>query len=419
MPLQSRTSTCGDVPHVGSESWQSELISGARQQHHGLTNVFCSRVTISGKVIKQMKIDFNRNALASAIGIVQTVIPTSTPKPILFNVLLELGKDKATVIGTDTEITIRHTVSDVVCCSGDSVLLPARRISEVLRELKEERVTLHVDGKKLQLCGERSKFNIPTEDPADFPSYPEPKDLVEWSLPGNSLKRMIRRTVFATDGKGSRPQFGGVQFETGDKLTVVATDGRRLSMIFSPVECNQPNKTANIAVIPGKALSLVERTVPDSADVVHISFTDSQAVFTTHNAVITCRLIAGRFPRYQDVIPKSHTVSIDLLAGVLHGAIRQSLIFTTMEKCGADFAFSNGNLKLTTYGTEAGDSEVEIPVSYSGGDTIVRVDPRFVSEFLKTVPQESQVNLTASDEYSAVVLSTDDGSLYVTMPIER
>lgn len=364
-----------------------------------------------------MKIDFNRASLAAAIGNVQAVIPSSTPKTILYSVLLEVSSGKAAITATDTEISIRHEIPGVECNGGESILLPARRISDVLRELKDERVTLFVDGKNLQLKSERSKFNIPTEDPSGFPAFHAPENSADYTLPGNMLKKMIRRTVFATDQKGTLPVFGGVLFEVAEQLTLVSTDKRRMPLIHAPVQISGKQTFKNFPVVPAKALSLLERTIPDSEDVVHIAFNDSQATFRTEHATITSRLIEGRFPRWKDVVPRSHEISVDVLVGSLHGVIRQSLIFTNEITCGVDFQFTAGNLKLKSQASEVGDSEVELPIGYDGDPMTVRLDPRYISEFLKTLPSESQVNLKIVDSESPVTLTTDDGSTYVVMSI--
>ena len=365
-----------------------------------------------------MKIEFNRASLAGAIGIVQTVLPSKNVKPILQNILLEVRGGKATLTATDSEISIRHDVADVTSDGNTSVLLP-RRVGEVLRELRDDRITLLVEEKKIQLCGERSKFNIPTENPADFPAPQAPAGGGDYTLPGNQLKKMIRRTVFATSLEGDRYYLAGVCFEVSDLLTMVATDSRRLSITTAAIDKPKGSNLPTPPIVPSKALSLLERTLPDSADAIHIAFDANQVVFTMGHAVITSRLAEGRFPRWKDVVPRSHEISVDLIAGMLHGVIRQALIFTNEESRGVDFHFMEGKLRLTSQAPSAGDSEVELPISFDGSPAVVRLDPRFVSEFLKTIPAEYQISLKLSGEENPVVITTDDNSTYVIMPLSR
>lgn len=366
-----------------------------------------------------MKIEFNRASLATTIGIVQTVLPSKTPKPILQNVLLEIRGGKATLTGSDSEIAIRHDVADANSTGSGSVLLP-RRVGEVLREMRDERVSLVIEEKKIQLCGERSRFNIPTEDPSDYPEFKSPEDAGSLTLPGSLLKKMIRRTVFATDvAESGRYALGGVLFDVGPSLSMVATDQRRLSLITAPIDGHKPSDKAVTPVVPSKALSLLERTIPDSSDVVHMAFEANQTTFTMEHATITTRLVEGRFPRYKDVIPRSHTFAVELIAGMLNGVIRQSLIFTSDESRGVDFSFSEGVLSLASQAASVGDAQIELPISFSGEPAVVRLDPRFISEFLKTIPAETQISLKFTGEESPVVVTTDDNSTYVIMPLSR
>lgn len=368
-----------------------------------------------------MKIDCNRSLLASALAVVGSVIPSKTPPPILQNVLLEVKKGKAVLIGTDSEISIRHDVSDVTCTGSDSVLLPVKKVRDVLAELRSERVTLDCESKILRVSCDRGKFNIPTSNTADFPVIKEFKEQSYYTMPGDVVRRMIRRTIFATDPSSSRFALGGVLFDvSGKKLTTVATDGGRMSICCNPCEAaGDESGFTHGAVIPNKALSLVERTIPDTADVVHFSFTSSEAMFKTEFATITTRLVEGRFPRYQDVIPRSHAVSLDLMAGALHSLIRQSMILTNKESRGVDFEFSKGTLKLLSQGADVGNSEVELPISFDLEPVVIRLDPLYFSEFLKTVPAEFQIGLKLTDDEHPIVLTTDDGSTYAIMSMQR
>lgn len=365
-----------------------------------------------------MKIEFNRNSLATAIGVVQAVLPSKNVKPILQNVLLEVIGGKATVTARDSEICIRHSVPDVASSGNASVLL-SRRVGEVLRELRDDRVTMHVEDKKIQLCGERSKFNVPTENAADFPVYKTGDASDFHTMPGNLLKRMIKRTVFATDPTSARFALGGVLFDIKEKLSMVATDSSQLSLVTLAIDVSETAAKGLMSVVPEKALLLLERAIPDSADVVHLAFTHNQAVFTTERATITTQLVEGRFPRYQDVVPKSHEIAIDLLAGTLLGAIRQALIFTSVESHGVDFEFGGGQLKLVSQAAEAGDSEVAIPIGFDGATSVVRLNPHLVFEFLKSVPGDMQICLKVIDDESPVAITTDDGSVYLAMPLTR
>ena len=167
-------------------------------------------------------------------------------------------------------------------------------------------------------------------------------------------------------------------------------------------------------------MSLLERTIPDSDDPVHIAIHHpNDVLFKTANATIFSRLVEGRFPRYQDVIPRSHEVAIELLAGQFHAVVRQAQIVTNEESRGVDFKFGDGTLILSSQAADVGSSRVEMPISYSGAELLIRFDPRFISDFLKVLAPETQVSLKLSTDEDPGVLTTEDGYTYVIMPLSR
>jgi DNA polymerase-3 subunit beta len=139
----------------------------------------------------------------------------------------------------------------------------------------------------------------------------------------------------------------------------------------------------------------------------------------TANSTIYSRLVEGRFPRYQDVIPSSSSISVDLTTGPFYSAVRQAQIVTSEESRGVDFTFSNGLLTLKSASAEVGESKVELPISYDAADLTITFDPRYVAEFLRVLEPERSIKLELTDGESAAVLRTEDGYLYIIMPLSR
>lgn len=359
--------------------------------------------------------------LSAAFGIVGSVIPNKSPKPILSNAKLEFRGGKAILAGSDSEISIQYEINGVECDRSFEALLPAKRINEILRELKRDQVTLEFIDDKVILKCDRSEFKLPTADAAEFPPIASFGNAQCFAVPGKALRDMIHRTVFATDQESARYALGGVLFDFGlERLSLVATDSRRLAMISAPVTRDgEPTVPANSIVVPGKALTLLERTIPNTDDVVSIVVSANEAMFKTTNATITTRLVEGRFPRYQDVIPKSHSVSVDLTVDSFYSAVRQSLIVTNEESRGVNFAFTSGMLTLSSEAADVGKSRIELPIGYESEDLTIRLDPRFITDFLKVLTPETTVSMKMLDDECPALLSTDDGYHYVVMPLAR
>jgi DNA polymerase-3 subunit beta len=203
-------------------------------------------------------------------------------------------------------------------------------------------------------------------------------------------------------------------------VTLAATDSRRLAVVNAPCELKGADESPQSSpVVPSKAMSLIERSIGDDDQEVHIAVHPNDVLVRCGHSTIYSRLVEGRFPRYSDVIPKDVNVSIDLVVGPFYSAVRQAQIVTDEESRGVDFRFSNGLLTLKSIAADIGESKIEMPISYDGEEIVITFDPRFVGDFLRILNAESSVKLQMIDSESAAVFRTDDGYTYVVMPLSR
>jgi DNA polymerase-3 subunit beta len=350
--------------------------------------------------------------------IVNGVVPSRTPKEILKNIKLEVSGGKAVLIGTDQEVGIRQDVPNVESESSGEVLLPAARVVSILRELTTDTLTLRIDESSAVIQSNRSEFRLSIENGEEFPPVAEFDAANYYTVAAKTLKEMIRRTLFATDTESARYALGGVLVDIADKqITLVATDSRRLAVVSG--ECQPIGLVDPIlgrAVVPNKAMKLISDSLPDAADDVLISVQQNSILVKCGGTTIYSRLVEGRFPRYADVIPKGFMATIDIPAGPLHAAVRQSQIVTSEESRGVDFAFENGMLNLGSRAADVGTSRIELPMSYDGTPVTITFDPKYVADFLKIVDPARNVTVNIVDGESAV-LFTLDGYRYVVMPL--
>src|SRR5579872_4166700 len=182
-----------------------------------------------------MKLSCSRAALATAFQAVSGVIPTRTPKQILQNARLEATKGQAVLIGTDQEVGIRYRLNEAQIDAAGDVLLPSNRTLAILREMQGETVFIEAGGSETIIRGERAQYKLGAENPAEFPSVAEFDGQNAISVQAGALKKMIRRTVFATDTESTRYALGGVLVEIkGETITMAATDTRRLAVVRGP-----------------------------------------------------------------------------------------------------------------------------------------------------------------------------------------
>jgi DNA polymerase-3 subunit beta len=373
-----------------------------------------------------MKLHCHRPALAAALQVVGGVVPSRTPKEVLRNVKLQAVGGKATLLGTDSEIGVRYEIPGVEIESEGETLLPAARTISIVRELTDDRVDIVVDADAVWIKSEKSEFRLSAQDASEFPPVAEFDDERYYAIPGKSLRDAIKRTAFATDAESSRYALGGVLLELGrDKVTLAATDTRRLAVFEIPCRCHGGEQTDNSApVIPTKALSLIERSIPDASG----DAAGSEALLAVHanealvkvgSSTIYCRLVEGRFPKYRDVIPAKATTSVDLVVAPFYSAIRQAQIVTEEDSRGVDFKFASGLLTLTSKSADVGQSVIQLPISYDGAELAILFDPRFIADFLRVLEPERHIRLDLIDAESAAVFRTDDAYTYVVMPLSR
>jgi DNA polymerase-3 subunit beta len=370
-----------------------------------------------------MRVWCNREALLAAIGMASGALPARSPKAVLQNMKLVAETDNNVVLmATDLEIGIRQRVASVRVEEPGSVILPTLEMGSILRTGTDTEFALWSSGQQLAVEGTHCDFNLLIDDVHLFPEIPDFGAVSYYTIAAASLRKMIRRTVFATDAESSRYALGGVLVELGaGSLGMVGTDGRRLARMSAPVEAeNEPIAPGGSVVIPVKALKLVERNLADDDPPVHFTVEETTALLLqSEDAVIYTRLLEGRFPRYQDVFPANVELKIPLDSRSLRIAVEQAAVVASEESRGVEFEFSPGVLKLSSQSVNLGSSHVQLPIPYDGKVVYITFDPRYLLDALKTLEDTTLVTAELVDAKTAAVFRTDDQYTYVVMPLTR
>lgn len=368
-----------------------------------------------------MNFTFNREAFLSVFQSAAAVAPSRSPKAILDCVKLEVTDSTATLMATDMEIGIRAGISIEKDMPG-SVLLPVARFGAFLRECRDESLTLEVDSESVVVRGQSGYVKFQAQDPDEFPpiSTFEAKDYFQ--VQSKRLKELIKRTVFATDSESSRYALGGVLFDIEENtLFGVATDGRRLAKMEVALEATgSPSLGDAMTIVPANNLQLLERILPDDDSMVDFVARNNDIVFRVGDKTVYSRLVDGRFPRWRDVFPeRPNAKRLNINAGPLHMAIRQTAVVAIAESRGIDFRFTEGSLVLSLTAADVGQSEITLPISYDGEEIVITLDFRYVTDFLKVLDPETMIELEIEDDDAAALCRTDDGYGYVIMPLAR
>jgi len=371
-------------------------------------------------VVDRMKIRSPKEPLFAAVQAAAAVVPARSPKPVLTNIKFEAGDGGAIVSATDLEIGIRAAVEGVETLAAGSVLLPSSRLVAILRESPAGTVfEIESDGTAAVVKAARSQFRLPVEDPLEFPSvaaFPE-GPCFELSTP--LVRELVRRTAFATDNESSRYALGGVLVELGPATVIaVGTDGRRLAKMEGPCQTQGGDPGEAQPIVPSRAMQLVERSLGAAEEPVLVAVRGSEILVRVGQTTISARLVEGRFPRWRDVFPeRPEAARVQLVAGPMLGAVRQAAIVTSDQSKGVDFSFEPGQLVLAGRSAESGESRVELPIDYAGEAIRIKLDPRFVSEFLRVLDGGTGISVEITDSQSACVCRTEDGYGYVIMPL--
>ena len=379
-----------------------------------------------------MKITVNRHQFLSAFTVAAGVAPKRSPKPIIQNVKVDALDGHTRLLATDLEISVRLTVEGVTIEQSGSAILSPQRFGAICRESADEQLTVTATAAgKLTVSGAHSKFNLTTESPDEFPLVQDFNEQRYYEISVASLRDAVKRTVFATDEDSTRYALGGVllEFHAGNgKMIAVASDGRRLTKCECPClavgDAAEPNHGQT--VIPARAMLLAAKAFADAEPdaTVKIAVFANFVLFHGHGATLYARLLDGRFPKWQDVIPKvdGDWTRATSAVGPCYAAVRQAAITASAESGGIDFRLDNANdaglLTLSCTAADVGESRVELPVACTGAGGTVSLNHHYVSDFLRAIPSDAEFSMEMLDSQHGVVFRLGgDEFVYIAMPL--
>ena len=369
-----------------------------------------------------MKVICNRGALLEALSVASNAVATRTPKPVLQCVKVSAADDKLTIAATDLEVSIRYSDSQVQIEQAGEALLPADKFRDIVRESVDDTLSIEAAGESANIKGQDSHFKIFTQSAAEFPPVPDFQGDPDFELNAGHLKQLIGQTLFAAARESTRYAFNGVLLVAGGKgsakkVNLVSTDGRRLAMAKGELASGgKIEKDGVRAIIPTKALQLVDKLIDDPDENVAFQVRENQVIFHTSSATLTSNLVEGQFPPYEDVIPKDTDKKMTAGTADFLSAIRRASLLTTEESKGVRMHFSKKGLVLTSRSPEAGEATVNFPCKYEGSDVEIGFNPTFLTDALRVVDSdEITMDMTAPNRPG--LLKGGPNFLYVIMPV--
>lgn len=363
-----------------------------------------------------MRVRFNRHEMAEALLAIGNVAAVRTPKEILRCVRFEAKSDVVLLEATDLELGLRCAITQVEVTEQGTALVNADTLSRIVRECTDEVLSVEVKGNIFHLRGAGSHFQIVLHDPTEFPPVASLDGPVDFSIDFGQVCRLIEWTVFAAARESSRFAINGLLWEVdGQRLTLVATDGRRLSVAHGRLP-SPPARSPIKAIVPAKAMSVLLRFVQDQAALVDVRVTENQMVLRVGSAVLSTALVEGQFPDYTKVVPQDCDRHAELQTGEFMGGLKRAALLTNEESKGVRLSFSDGTLTLSSRAPEQGEATVSMPIRYRGESVDIGFNPVFLVDVLK-VTSTDNVDFAFKDGNRPGVFRVGEDFLYVVMPV--
>jgi len=365
-----------------------------------------------------MKVICNRGALLEALLLAGSAVVTRTPKPVIQCVKLEAKDNELTVSATDMELSIRCRDSQVQVEAPGETLVMAERLSAIVRESIDDTLSIEVEGESATIKGQDSKFKLFTQPTDAFPPIPDYEGDADFTVSGGLIRSLINQTIFAAAKASTRYAFHGVMFNAkGKHLTLVSTDAHRLALARGELTGPVAGKEMLKAIVPVKALQIVEKLVSNPEDPVQFQLRENQIIAHTPSATLTSTLIEGQFPPYEDVIPKESNRKMTASRADLLSAVRRTALMATEESKGIRMAFSKSGLVISGSSHDAGEAVVNFPCKFDGDDLEIGFNPSYFIDVLKVVNAD-EVTLELSAFNRPAVLKAGPDFLYVIMPVQ-
>jgi len=364
-----------------------------------------------------MKISISRDAILNPLQMVNNVIERRQTLPILSNVLISVKENTLSLTGTDLEVEMINTCPIENTENGDTTL-PGRKLLDICKALPEgSNIEIIVDNERATLKSGRSRFTLSTLAASEFPSIDALISPFEFNLSQKKFKRLIDQTQFCMAQQDVRYYLNGLMLElSDDQIIAVATDGHRLAFCKTNIDL-KPNETRQV-IVPRKAVNEISRLLEDSDDEIKVSLSENHIRINFSEITFTSKLIDGKFPDYQQVIPQKCDNEVTSSRNNLYQAFNRTSVLSNEKYRGMRLQLSQNQLTATVHNPEQDEAEEVIEVTYSGDEFEIGFNVAYLLDALSAIKSEAVVMQLTDSNHSCLLFGTDDvDSKYVVMPM--
>ncbi|MCU7920085.1 MAG: DNA polymerase III subunit beta [Candidatus Thiodiazotropha sp. (ex Epidulcina cf. delphinae)] len=364
-----------------------------------------------------MKINTDREKLLESLQKIAGVVERRQTLPILANILINAANDHIQLTATDLEVELK-TESSAECDGEADFTLPARKLLDICKALPESAsVTLDVSDDKVKLRSGRSRFTLSLLPARDYPVIePTPSNDI-LTIKESVLHRLIEKTQFAMAQQDVRYYLNGMLLEIGQgDIRTVATDGHRLAMSQSQ-GCVKDDINLQV-ILPRKAVIELGRLLGDNDNEIKIELSNSYVRVLLDNAVFTSKLIDGRFPEYQRVMPSGTDKEVEADKNTLRHSLTRASILSNEKYRGIHFHLRSNQLQLQAHNPEQEESEEELEVTYQGEELKIGFNVSYLLDAISAINEDNIIIELKDTNSSALIYGKNDrDSKYVVMPM--
>ncbi len=360
-----------------------------------------------------------RDALLAPLQSVAGIVEKRHTLPILSNVLIEKQGDTLTLLATDIEIQIRTATAGHQDGSDTAITVGARKLQDILRALPDSAaVSISLDDKRLTVKAGKSRFALQTLPASDYPRMNLPDgDVVRLTVAQRTFKRQLAQVAYSMAQQDIRYYLNGLLIiADGGELRMVATDGHRLAYAASTLDNAVAQRTE--AILPRKTVLELSRQLADNDDPLEVVLAGNQVVFRFGAVELISKLIDGKFPDYERVIPQNHPNMITFDRLPLLAALQRAAILTTDKFRGVRLVLSDGSLKLISTNAEQEEAVEELEVDYHGAALDIGFNVTYLLDVLNNLSSEHvEWRFNDGNSSALITLPGNEQFKYVVMPM--
>ena len=359
-----------------------------------------------------------KEEVVKSLNLTLGVVEKRQTLPILSNVLIEVDESSLKLTATDLESEISTTSTISNFQSGGKTTAPARKLSDLCRLLPDlTEIHFFLDGDNLKIETSSGKYNLSTLPSDDFPIFETEDTQSQVNISSENLKTLISKTAFAMGNQDWRHYLNGLFLSIDDKnITSVATDAHRLALASASL--NEAASETTSGIVPRKSINEIGKLVGENADNVVMKISQSSVLVELGGTKFVSKLIEGKFPDYQQVIPSGESSLLQINKKLFSESLSRVSVLSSEKYKGVRIVTKGNLLNISANNPEKEQGEENIDCKYSGEDVDIAFNVNYLQEILSTLDCEQvEVNFFGSDK-SCLIADTDNSNLkYVVMPL--